>query len=219
MATLSLLTPPNCFSAFYQMEEKNNLRDIEILPDALKLADELEDLRERRDLLVMRVGSACRIAVFADETESVSEARDLTPLPGAPPAVLGVASVRGRMYIVLDPLQLLPVSDDTPSDVQTDDARTAASSSFSSERFFVALRGDEQLALAVEAVERITEIITEEIETTARADNLVRGILATHEPHESATTARMNESTVLILDPAQLFDAAMRGTDRRRNRT
>jgi chemotaxis signal transduction protein len=135
--------------------------------------------RRTRELLVLRARGRL-FAVYAEEAEGVAEAAEPVPLPHAPAAVLGVVSIRGRMYTLLDTAALLPGRDpnaDAPATPRTERPR-----------FAVALRGDEQLALAADEVEGPLEL--------------------------DADTAPPQ-----LLDPARLFDAAMRGTERRRQRT
>lgn len=177
------------------MTEKTDFADISILPRSLGLA-EGEDLRERRELLVARCGERL-VGVFADEAEHVIAWKQPSPLPGAPKGVLGVVSVRGRISTVLDPLSLLG-----ESRAGGDDESRA---SFD---FIITLRGDEQLALAVERAERIIEIFADEVETLGSASGatVVRGLLQTE------------GKLVAVLNVRELFAAAMRGTERRRKR-
>ena len=154
-----------------------------------------EDKREApRELAVVRA-SGRLFAVYADEADSVTEGLRPTPLPGAPPAVLGVVCVRGRMRTVLDPLALFGET--------TRDATDAATPGF-----VLALRGDEQLALAVERVERIIEAQPNSIQPPGEESGAapLRGHLL------------LDGGTVAVLDPARLFEAAMQGTERRRQR-
>ncbi|HVF50807.1 MAG TPA: chemotaxis protein CheW [Pyrinomonadaceae bacterium] len=193
--------------------------------------------RGGRALLLMRAAGALRVAVFADETDSVNEGLKPVPLPHAPPAVLGLVCVRGRMRTVLDPSLLLasqrqahtdaepnsntseasaangattdatPTTDalltgDTTTPTGDDNAQTHAPNNA---HVIVALRGDEQLALAVRSIERTREISPEAIQPLPHSGNLLRGTLA-------------DDDTLFILNPAHLFDAAMQGTERRRRR-
>jgi purine-binding chemotaxis protein CheW len=170
------------------------LPDLSILPRTLGLTDDVAEQRERRDLLVVRVGGARLLGVFADEAGSVTEWREPTPLPRAPASVLGVVSIRGLMLTVLDPLQLLgePPANESP--------RPA---------FIVALRGDEQLALAVDCAERIDEIFTDEVQPLTRGAgaSVLQGIV------------QRGRELIAVLDTKELFASAMQGEDRRRQRT
>jgi chemotaxis signal transduction protein len=176
----------------------------------------------RRRLFVMRSG-ARRFAVYADEVEATSELATPTPLPFAPAPVRGVVSQRGRILTLIDPLPLLPAA--TSDDAQIVAAQTSALPASPPARtparpaIVVALKGDEQLALSVEVVEREVELYDTEAETGADGETgahdgslpLVRRIIQDGTQDESRA--------VFLLDPARLFDAAMQGVERRRRRT
>jgi chemotaxis signal transduction protein len=136
-------------------------------------------------LLVLRAGGRA-FALQAEEAEGVAEGAEPVPLPHAPAAVLGVVCVRGRMYTLLDTAALFP-EPESNADAPAREAASAESRN-TTPRFAVALRGDEQLALAADEVE---------------------GPL---EPDDDGARAR-------LLDTSRLFDAAMRGTERRRQRS
>lgn len=172
------------------MDDQNNRSDTPALTPDLK---DQPDERERRELLLMRAG-AHRVGVFADEADNVTEGLKPTPLPHAPPAVLGVVCVRGRMRTLLDPSALL-------------DAETTAGRVRPPAPFTVALRGDEQLALAVERVEGIIEIFPDALEPLADAGDFVRGVV------------RHDGATVVVLAPEHLFKAAIESAERRQQRT
>ena len=154
-----------------------------------------DETPEPRELLLLRAG-AHAFAVFADETDGVADGLKPTPLPHAPRAVLGVVCVRGRMRTVLDPLAL--VGDDE----ETGDADAGDAPSL----FIIALRGDEQLALAAESDGGVVRINIDDIAPPDTADRVSRGTFE----HEG--------TRVFVLDPSRLFDAARRGTERRRQR-
>jgi chemotaxis signal transduction protein len=163
------------------VETVNSLADVSILPRTLGLSDEDEN-RERRDLLIMRSGSKL-ISIFADEADSVTQGLVCTPLPRAPSTILGVTTVRGAMHTVINPLPLISSPKEHEKDVQLN--------------FTVALRGEAQLALAVERVERIIEIFTDSIETPANINRLFRGLIQ----HEG--------NLVIVLNVNQIFLSAM----------
>ena len=148
---------------------------------------------ETRELLLLRAGARA-FAVFADETDGVADALKPTPLPHAPRAVLGVVCVRGRMRTALDPLALVGDNGETES------------ATASTPLFIVALRGDEQLALAAESDGGVVRINIDDIAPPDTADRVSRGTFE----HEG--------TRVFVLDPSRLFDAALRGTERRRQR-
>jgi chemotaxis signal transduction protein len=148
---------------------------------------------EGRALLLLRAGGLA-FAVYAEECECVTPWAEPAPLPHAPGAFLGVVPVRGRMRTVLDPARLLESSGLTQA------GRPAAHA------FIASLAGDEQLALACEA----------SVPATLSADEHIS-------PPDSPAfpalgTFRRDGETVHLLDPARLFEAAMSGTERRRQR-
>jgi purine-binding chemotaxis protein CheW len=137
------------------------------------------------------------LGVFAEEVACVERGRAATPLPRAPVAVLGVVSVRGRVLTLLDPLALLK-----------ERRADAADAAFNTAPAFVlALRGDEQLALAVDSAERIADISADEIEPPA-AD----------EAHVADGTFQDNGVAVVLLDINRLWASAVAGVERRRRR-
>lgn len=149
--------------------------------------------RDEREALLMRAGGLA-FAVYADEHEYVTAWAEPAPLPDAPAPVLGVVSVRGRMRTVIDPTRLFETLG------LVFDRRPAA------HRQIASLAGDEQLALAFE---------------TCRPVTLAPGRL-TPAPASHALPARatfpLDGETAYLLDPSRLFDAAMSGTERRRQR-
>jgi chemotaxis signal transduction protein len=151
-----------------------------------------------RELFVFRAG-ARRFAVFREEVEGVAEGLRPAPLPFAPPAVVGVVALRGRVRTALDPLRLFAAPAGAANETPPAPARPP--------RLFVALAGDQQLALACDSAEESFTISTDELRPDPDAEAPARGLVA----HDA--------SEVTLLDPARLFDAAMRGRDRRRRRT
>jgi chemotaxis signal transduction protein len=138
-----------------------------------------------RVVRVMFAGSHC-IGLFADEIESIAGWRQPTPLPDAPPSVLGVVCIRGRMLTVLGANALLGASvAPQPSKV-------------------VALRGDEQIGLAVDRTGDLIEISPNELKPGSEKGSMVLGVIA------------KGEQSISVLDPRQLFATAMRGRERRR---
>jgi chemotaxis signal transduction protein len=163
--------------------------------------------RARRELLLLRAGARV-LAVFADETEGVAEGLKPAPLPHAPRAVLGVVCVRGRMFTALDPTAL--ASAETGDEGADAAAQGEGVSQRKTPRTFVALAGDEQLALAVDKVEGPVEVNAGALNAAAPAsDDSALPLLATLE-HAGAR--------VLVLDASKLFDASTRGSERRRQR-
>jgi chemotaxis signal transduction protein len=180
---------------------------------------------DERELLLLRAG-AHTFAVFADETDGVAEGLRPAPLPNAPRAVVGVVCVRGRMRTLLDPLALVALPKETTYDAtdnNADDDETAddangvdanvgnTSAERAAPRLVVALRGDEQLALAIETIVGVVRVREDEL----GADKLVAH---EHAAQPLRATLEHEGAHVYVLDPARLFDAAVRGTERRRPR-
>jgi len=109
------------------------------------------------------------------------------PLPFAPPSVLGIVSLQGRMFTVVDAAVLL--------------ARKAATQ----RRSIVALRGDEQLALAVDESLEVISINPDDVVNETDRE-LIQG------------TLRLNGKQVLLLEIDSLFAGIIRGRERRRRR-
>lgn len=173
-------------------------KDDDYFDDPFSSAKRVGASDEPRELIVMRAGGRL-FAVYADEADNVTESLRPTPLPCAPPATLGVVCVRGRMRTTLDPLALFG---------ESSRAARAGGGAHSAPppRFIVSLRGDEQLALAVERVERIVEAGEQPLDQTADLAGPARGVF------------RLDDSIVIVLDLERIFDAAMQGTERRRRR-
>jgi purine-binding chemotaxis protein CheW len=146
-----------------------------------------------RTLQVFNAASA-QFAVFADEVMTIAEWREPAVLPQAPASVLGVVSIHGRMLTVLDLSQLLepPQRSNDPSHI-------------------LALRGDQQLALAIEGPGETIELGETEavgdFEAVPEADGkLITGIIK-HKGDE-----------MKILNLKELFPTAIQGRERRRRR-
>jgi chemotaxis signal transduction protein len=162
----------------------------------------------RRKLCVMRSGARL-FAVHADAVEATSENLTPTPLPFAPAPVRGLVSQRGRILTVIDPLLLLTPG--APSTAATA-AATADAPPPAAAPLIVALRGDEQLALAVERLEPDLELFDDgdEADTTTHAS-----------PNSQLCVRRIIQhqtGAIALLDTAHLFEAAMQGVERRRKR-
>ena len=143
-----------------------------------------------RKLQLLSVGPLV-LGVFEDEIATIAEWRRPTPLPHAPPAVMGVVSIQGRMLTVLDPLSLFEMT---------------ACFGFQS-GILVALRGDEQLALAVEAKGATLEVMTEDIQPPSDSgQSALRGVL------------QHGDQVVSVVEVTGLFPVALRGHERRRRR-
>jgi len=158
-------------------------------PGELSPLGELDGLEANRtrNLQLVRAGSF-QLAIFEDEIATTVEWRDPAPLPYAPRSVLGVVSVQGRMLTVLDLGSLLS-AEASPRDGPS--------------QHILALRGDEQLALAVDALGETIEIADGKLET---AEGLFLRVFK-HRNRE-----------ISILNTKELFASALQGRERRRRR-
>jgi len=147
------------------------------------------------DLVPFVVGDKT-FAVFAVQVDGTAEARVAAALPNAPPAVLGVVCLRGRMLTVLDPIAVLTgESFDWPPMLPS----------------VIALRGDEQLALAAQTCRDTITIAAEDIQPSSLAnDDAVE--------HAVLGIARYAGEEITVLRVGSLFAAAVRRKERRRRR-
>jgi purine-binding chemotaxis protein CheW len=144
-----------------------------------------------RTLQLLRAGSF-HFGIFADEIVTIAQWRDPTPLPHAPKSVLGVVSLHGRMLTVLDLAAML---------------NTQAASKDQSHDYILALRGDEQLALAVDALGETTEFPDRGLAAPPEsAGKFVLGLL-----HNQGVE-------ISILNTKELFSNALQGRERRQRR-
>jgi purine-binding chemotaxis protein CheW len=167
-----------------------DIGDIEAASET-SIGDDIDE-RARRDLIIARCGTVS-FGVFADEAEAIIDWKTPIPLPRSPSAIVGVISARGRILTILDPIELL-------DDAQKDAFET---------NLVIGLRSDEQLGLAVEQVERIVEVVLDDVlrPTVADQDMLVQG------------EVQVGDALIRILDTSALFAAATRGAARRRQRS
>jgi chemotaxis signal transduction protein len=146
-----------------------------------------DDPMPTQALRVLFSGPHC-LGLCVDEIEVIVDWRKPAPLPHAPAGVLGIAVIRGRMLTVLDVGVLMGEA-------------TAISKGN-----LVALRGDEQLALAVDRVGDILEVQSDRLQDWASSVGHVKAMITN------------GEQSIVVLEPKELFATAMRGHERRRRR-
>ncbi|HVS81636.1 MAG TPA: chemotaxis protein CheW [Pyrinomonadaceae bacterium] len=171
------------------------------MPDAEShseiLADATTDARRNpvdpdlRDLFVFEAG-ARTFAVPADQVDGITEARVPVVLPHTPQAILGVVCVRGRMLTVVDPTVLL-----TGQSLRWPHALPCV----------IALRGDEQLALAAQSCRDQIKIAVKEIRPASDDSENTAFKIVRHDGEE-----------IIVLNVNYLFASAMRQRERRRRR-
>lgn len=110
-----------------------------------------------------------------------------SPIPFAPPTVLGVVAVKGRMFTVIDIAKILGVDTDQRKSI-------------------LALRGREQLALAISATGEEIRIETNQIDLPEEYLQLSKG------------TIERDGQVIHILAADKLFALALQGHERRRRR-
>jgi len=140
------------------------------------------------ELQLLFAGSRC-LAVPVAEVDALVDWRTPTPLPGAPQSVLGVVSIRGRMLTVID-LTVLLGENELPREPKQ----------------IVALRGAEQLALAVDRAGDSIAIDGELVVSMGRVGSLTVSVVTS------------GADQVEVLNTSELFAAAIRGRERRRRR-
>ena len=153
------------------------------------------------ELVVFRAGGQL-FAVRASDVAGTAERKVPARLPLAPAAVLGVISVRGRVLTVLDPLAFV--------NAQEPEAQATIP-------FVVILKGDEQLALAADRREESIEVNPDRIRPTSEVLASAQSLEQVDSPILGAV--QNNEASIVVLDPAKIFAAAMGKLDRRRRRT
>src|SRR5260370_6328062 len=146
------------------------------------------------ELFVFEAGSRI-FAAPADQVDGTTEARVPAVLPHAPQAILGVVCARGRMLTVLDPTVLL-----TGQSLRW--PRTLPC--------VIALRGDEQLALAAQSYRDKITIEVADIDRQSESGVDITGLLLGR--------VRYAGEEILVLDVHRLFASVMRQRERRRRR-
>ena len=174
------------------------------MPDAEShseiLADATTDARRNpvdpdlRDLFVFEAGDRT-FAVPADQVDGTTEARVPAVLPHTPQAILGVVCVRGRMLTVVDPTVLL-----TGQSLRWPRVLPCV----------IALRGDEQLALAAQSYRDKITIEDADIVRRAESGGDAAGLLLGR--------VRYGGEEILVLDVNYLFASAVWQRERRRRR-
>ncbi|HKB65698.1 MAG TPA: chemotaxis protein CheW [Pyrinomonadaceae bacterium] len=149
-----------------------------------------------RKLQLVQAGQN-QFGIFADQISAIVEWQEPAPLPHAPSSVLGVVSVQGRMLTVLDLAKLAGaevVLTDTPNKFLG---------------HLIALRGDEQLALAVEALGEVVQLTGKESLTNSITETVTGPVLGVWQ---------REEAEIKVLNSKGLFPAAIQGRERRQRR-
>ncbi|MEP6569014.1 MAG: chemotaxis protein CheW [Acidobacteriota bacterium] len=158
-------------------------------------ADDATSKQAGRRLQLVHTGSS-QFAIFAEDISAIVDWQEPAPLPGAPSSVLGVVSIQGRMLTVLDLSTLLDL------DLASSDT------SLKARGYLVALRGDEQLALAIEAPGEVVELAPNEstADLSANQEGLPTPVLG---------VMQREGAEIKILNLRGLFSTAIQGSQRR----
>ena len=146
-----------------------------------------------RKLRLFSVGSR-HFGIFEDQIATVAQWREPAPLPHAPESVIGVLGIQGRMLTVLDLARLFP--NEIGAESLPDNQR----------REVLALRGDEQLALAVDELSETIEIPNHLLDNKSDKASLVLAVF------------KHAGTEISIIEVNQLFPTAIQGRERRRRR-
>jgi chemotaxis signal transduction protein len=130
------------------------------------------------------------LGVFEEQVMAVNEWSEPTPLPFSPDAVLGIVCVEGRMFTVLEISGLLG---------------TAAIGT--RRPFIVALRGEEQFALAVDSWETPLKVSSSDIETIEESSSRL-----------ICRVVKLGDQQIPLLETSELFSEVIQGRERRRRR-
>lgn len=144
------------------------------------------DLHASLSLRLVRIGNIV-VAVPEADVLTLVDWRKPSPIPFAPPTVLGVVAVQGRMFTVIDIAKLLGVDTDQQKSI-------------------LALRGREQLALALSSAGEEIRIETNQIDLPEEYLQLSKG------------TIERDGGMIHILAADKLFALALQGHERRRRR-
>jgi chemotaxis signal transduction protein len=145
-----------------------------------------------RKLQLVQAGQN-QFGIFAEQISAIAEWQEPAPLPRAPGSVLGVVSIQGRMLTVLDLAKL---------------AGGEAALDATQRKHLIALRGDEQLALAIETLGEVVELTANE----SIPDSITReGIVTT----PVLGVWQREGVEIRILNLKKLFPTAIQGRERR----
>ena len=149
---------------------------------------------ELLDLFLFEAGARI-FAIPVDQVDGTTESRVPAVLPHAPQAILGVVCARGRMLTVVDATVLL-----TGQALRWPHTLPCV----------IALRGDEQLALAAQSYRDKITIEEADIDRQSENGTEATGLLVGRVRHGG--------EEILVLDVHHLFASVMRQRERRRRR-
>jgi purine-binding chemotaxis protein CheW len=134
-------------------------------------------------LIVMLAGE--RVALLADDVDSVVEIERITPVPRAPRHIAGLAALRSRVLTIIDSATVLGLPPDAPAEG-------------GAARQTVVVTVDGHLyGIQVSAVDDVIELAT--------PVQPIRGTLAAGWARVALGLIELEENSLLLLDPAALI--------------
>ena len=129
-----------------QKDEHRSSRPITLSPIPVTDQDNDFDKRDVVSVLMFEVGGT-PYAIGVEHTEGVVDCPKISPLPSPPDGIVGVASVRGRMTVVMDL-----------------GSRTRANNP---RRRLILVKGDAQLGLIADRIEGVLALETKNVRPVA----------------------------------------------------
>jgi chemotaxis signal transduction protein len=140
-------------------------------------------------VLVYSVGTSA-MAVNVDQTEGVVDCPRVTPLPNAAEGIIGVASVRGRMTLVVD--------------------LSAGAENKPTKQRLILVKGEKQLGLLADRVEGVVSLrkISQKSVSSGRQSPLPKGNGSSVSGLPTVSFFRNGEIEMPIIDAERLVDNA-----------
>jgi chemotaxis signal transduction protein len=132
---------------------KANL-EVAPIPSALTGLEPVDAPIDAVSVLLFEIGSES-FGIGVEQTEGVVDCPRITPLPSAPDRLIGVASVRGRMTLVMD--------------------LSGKANSGEYKRRLILLKGESQLGLLAERVEGVIALEPEKVRKRKGDDKAAHG--------------------------------------------
>jgi chemotaxis signal transduction protein len=152
---------------------------------ALELGHDQSDARaELISVLIFEVGHA-PYAIGVEHTEGVVDCPRITPLPNPPDGVIGIASVRGRMTVVMD---------------------LGLKASQEPRRRLILVKGDAQLGLLADRVEGVVVLEPKKVRPVAHGKDSLTQQRA-HFGWPASSYFKIDRQRVPILDVERLAEA------------
>ncbi|MCS7186893.1 MAG: chemotaxis protein CheW [Armatimonadetes bacterium] len=146
----------------------------------VKVADEKQE--QERHIVVFRLNGT----LFALDIQSVQEIvkqSDIVSVPGAPPFILGIVNLRGRIMAVVDTKRLLGIGETSADKVLV----------------MVAQIGEHLVGFTVDEVEQVTRITSDMVEP-------VSDLVSPEEARRLEGVLKLDGKLVLLLDANRLLD-------------